>query len=1035
MYRNSLLALFIVISYSIYGQKYPIKKFTVGDGLNSNSALCAFQNDDQKLWIGTTQGINIYDGIQFNNAPELFDLQHKVVYSIKKHGDKIHIGTNGGLCVYDGDSLRTYPSTDNGISDFIYTTFQDKNGTIWTATETGIKVFTGSQLIDTLVHTPLKLIAIYNIHQDEDGTMWFCSKMNGLFKYKNNKIEVCNLYEPLESEINFVAKVNKINDTTHWVCARKGLYEVTPNSSRRIDSIGGLNIRNVGFFDFIQTSNNELILSGTNGSIYIIKEGEKTLELNNKNGLTGGNVIKIFEDKEGTIWFLSPQKGVSQLLHKKMKLFDKYDLYFNGIDNIVKENDSSYYFVSRNNGIIKHCSSSGSFDTLKVPDSFESDPHIKYYSAIFSPTRSLLMVGTNNGLLTFKNDALNSFHSLTVKPYETFKIYDLAEGKSGIIWLATSHGIYFVKDDGIQKLNDKLNINIDMVSCVTVGKNGTIYFGTNLGLIAWNNQKLVNLSQTTGLKTGQIRQIKTFNDSSYWIASDKGLFKCINNELMHYELPGYEKNIIHSFEFDLNKNLWIGLSDGLIRVTELDSTKKIRFFSKESGFLGGGCNSNSMVVSKDNQLFVGTDEGLLVVNAADTFESKSTYFPILDISVLGTENIDEYTELEKDGRIQSVTLPNSLKNFKISFKGIHLLAGKELKFMYRLEGENEKVKVVKNDFEINYSQVSFGDYVVKIKPQPHPNLIHQKEHTILVTIKKPFYLQWWFILLCILILLTWVYSYILIHRNVKLLNEQKFIILEQKKIVEVKNHEILDSITYAKRIQEAILPSNRKLSAYFEDFFVLYKPRDIVSGDFYWVEEVDEYIVFAAADCTGHGVPGAMVNLMCNNLLRKAIVEEKIIDPGKALDRVSELLLELLESENGFVSDGMDLALCVWNKKTNELNFSGANQPFYLICNGELNITKPNKQPIGYFEDKTSFTTHNYKVSKGDQIILFTDGYKDQFGGIKGKKIGIKRFNNLLLKQYSKSLNDQKKGLHQELNEWMENEDQVDDICIFSIKI
>ena len=174
---------------------------------------------------------------------------------------------------------------------------------------------------------------------------------------------------------------------------------------------------------------------------------------------------------------------------------------------------------------------------------------------------------------------------------------------------------------------------------------------------------------------------------------------------------------------------------------------------------------------------------------------------------------------------------------------------------------------------------------------------------------------------------------------------------------------------------------------------------------------------------------------MCSNLLRKGIVEEKIIDPGKALDRVSELLLELLESENGFVSDGMDLALCVWNKKTNELKFSGANQPFYLIRNGELNITKSNKQPIGYFEGNTSFNTHTFKVLKGDQIILFSDGYKDQFGGIKGKKIGIKRFNNLLLKHCSKSMYDQKTRLLQELNEWMENEEQVDDICIFSIKI
>ncbi len=1034
MNKNSLLAFLIIISCSICAQKYPIKNFTVSDGLNSNQALCAFQNDDQKLWIGTTQGINIYDGIRFSDTRELFNLQHKVVYSIKKYGDKIHIGTNGGLCTYDGDSLRTYSSTENGNSDLIYTTFQDQNGTIWVATETGIKVFTGTQLIDTLVNTTLNSIAIYNIHQDEDGTLWFCSKMNGLFKYKNNKIKICNLYKTLESEINFVAKVSEINDTTHWVCSRKGLFEITPNGSKRIDSIGGVNIRGVRFFDLIKISNDELILSGNNGFIYIVKKGGKTLELSVENGLTGGNIIKLFKDKEGTIWFLSAQKGVSQLLHKKMMLFDKADIYFNGVAHIVKKSDSLYYFISKENGIIKHQPYFDLFDTLKVPKS-QFNPKTLYYSAIFSPTRKLLLAGTNDGLLAFKNGQLNSSLSITKKPYETFKIYDLAEDKSGIIWLATSHGIYFVKDNGIQKLNDKRNINIDIVSCVTVGVNGKIYFGTNRGLIIWNGQKLFNHSQETRLKTGQIRQIKTFNDSSCWIASDAGLFKLINNDYMHYDLPGYEKNIIHSFEFDLNNNLWVGLSDGLIRVTENNSGKNIRFFSKESGFLGGGCNSNAMMVSNDNQLLVGTDEGLLAVSAADTFESKSTYFPILDISVLGAENIDEYTELEKNGKIQSITLPNSLKNFKISFKGIHLLAGKELKFMYRLEGDNEKIKVVKNDFEINYSQVSFGNYVVKIKPLPHPNLPGQQEHTILITIEKPFYLQWWFILLCILILLTWVYSYILIKRNVTLLNKQKSIILEQKKIVEGKNHEILDSITYAKRIQEAILPSKIKLNAHFQEFFILYQPRDIVSGDFYWVEEVDEYIVFAAADCTGHGVPGAMVNLMCSNLLRKAIVEEKIINPGKALDRVAELLLELLESENGFVSDGMDLALCVWNKKTNKLDFSGANQPFYLIRDGELKITKPNKQPIGYFEDKTLFTTQTYQVSKGDQIILFSDGYKDQFGGTKGKKFGIRRFNNLLLKHCSKSMYDQKATLLKELNEWRKNENQVDDICIFSVRI
>lgn len=1034
MNKNYLFAVLILISFSTHAQKYPVKNFTVSDGLNSNSTLCAFQNDDQKLWIGSTHGINIYDGIQFNNSPELFDLQHKVVYSIKKYGDKIHIGTNGGLFTYDGDKLKSYPSTDNGNSDIIYNTFQDNNGTIWAATETGIKVLTNTQLIDTLVHTPLNKIPIYNIHQDKDSTLWFCSKMNGLFKYKNNKIEICKLYETLESEINHIAKVSKINDTTHWVCARKGLYEMTSNGSRKVDSIGGVNIRDIGFWDVVKTLNNKIILSGNNGIIYIVQEGEKTLELSEKNGMSGGIVINIFEDKEGTIWFLSPQKGVSQLLHKKMKLFDKVDLYFNGVNDIVKRNDSLYYFISERRGIIKHNTSKASFDTLKNT-SYVKNRHTRFYSAIFSEKQKLLLAGTNEGLLAFNKGKLDSSLSLMKMPYETFKIYDVAEDINGVVWLATSHGIYNVIENNFKKLNDKQNINTDMVTCVTASTNEKIYFGTNQGLIVWNGQKLINISQQKGLKIGQIKQIKTFKDSSCWIASDKGLFKLIDNNFKNYELPGYEKNIIHSFDFDLNNNLWIGLSDGLIRVTENNSEKSIRFFSKEGGFIGGSCNSNAMVFSDNNQLFVGTDDGLLVVNTTDTFESKSTYFPVLDISVLGAENIDKYTKRDKDGKIQSVTLPNSLKNFKISFKGIHLLAGRELKFMYRLEGENEKIKVVENDFEINYSQVSYGNYFVKIKSLPHPNLLKQQEHTILITIKKPFYLQWWFIIICILILLTWVYSYILIKRNVSLLDKQKSIILEQKQIVEVKNDEILDSITYAKRIQEAILPSKIKLNRYFKEFFILYQPRDIVSGDFYWVDEVDDCIVFASADCTGHGVPGAMVNIMCGNLLRKVISEEKITDPGKALDRVSSLLLRLLESENGFVSDGMDIGLCVWNKKKNEMKFAGANHPFYLIRNEELNITKSNKQPIGYFQDKTSFTTHTFQVIKGDQIILFSDGYKDQFGGVKGKKFGIRRFNNVLLKHCAESLYDQKNALYQELDQWMENEDQVDDICIFSIKI
>jgi ligand-binding sensor domain-containing protein/serine phosphatase RsbU (regulator of sigma subunit) len=1020
----------IAFSYCINAQKYPFRNFTVAKGLNSNSALCAFQNDDQKLWIGTTHGINIYDGIKILDARELFDFSNHVVYSINKYDGKIHIGTNDGLFVYAGDSLKSYRSTEDGILDFVYNTFKDKNGTIWVATEKGVKVFKEEQLVDTLVNSPLHLISIYNINQDSDGTLWFCSKMNGLFKYRNNKIEAFQLYEPNESEVHFVAKITQINDSTHWVCARKGLFEISKNSSRKIDSIGNKNIQDVGFFDLLKTRNGELILSGNDGNIYFIQKNQKTIKLSAKNGLSGGVIIKMLEDKEGTLWFLSTQDGVSQLIQKKMSLYDKSDMGFKGVDAFVKKNDSVYYLISEKQGVLKYNTFKNTFDTIKI-NKADYNPDIIYNSGIFSASKNLLLVGTNEGIFTYKNEKLAPQHFIK-RPHGTFKIHDLAEDNKGIIWLATSHGIHYVKNNKIEKLNDKRNINLDYVSCVKIAKNGTIYFGTNQGLFLWNGKRIINYSKKIGLKIGLVRQIQELDNGALWVAANQGLFKIIKNEFIKHELPGYSKEIIHSFEFDNKKNLWIGLSNGILRVNQ---KKEIRFFSKKSGFMGGSCKTNAILKTKENQLFVGTNEGLLVINTNDQYEPKSKCFPTLDINVLGVNNLSEYIEKEEGGRIKHLSLPNGHNNFKISYRGVHLLAGKELKFTYQLEGENEKVKIEENDFEINYSQVSFGDYIVKIKPLPHPNLLEEEEYSVLITIRRPFYLQWWFVLICVTILITWGYSYFIITKNVKLLNEQKSIILNQKGIVEEKNREIVDSITYAKRIQEALLPNSIITNQYFKESFILYKPRDIVSGDFYLVEEIEDSIVFAAADCTGHGVPGAMVSLMCSNLLRKVIVEERIINPGEALDRVASLLLERLKSKDNFVNDGMDISLCIWNKLTNELKFSGANNPLYLIRNGKLNITKPNKQPIGYFRDKTPFTTHVINLLEGDQIVLFSDGYKDQFGGVKGKKLGINRFKKSLLNHHSKTLQDQKENLESELNEWMIKEDQVDDICIFSVKV
>jgi len=270
--------------------------------------------------------------------------------------------------------------------------------------------------------------------------------------------------------------------------------------------------------------------------------------------------------------------------------------------------------------------------------------------------------------------------------------------------------------------------------------------------------------------------------------------------------------------------------------------------------------------------------------------------------------------------------------------------------------------------------------------------------------------------------------------------KQKAIIEEQKELVEqshnqleVKNKEILDSIKYAKRIQSAILPPDKVVKSHLKDSFILYLPKDIVAGDFYWLEKRDNKVLFAAADCTGHGVPGAMVSVVCNNALNRSVREHFLTNPADILDKAREIVISEFEKSDENVKDGMDIALCTIEGL--QLEYAGANNPLWIIRNDEIIETKPNKQPIGKFEMSQPFTSHKVDLQKGDTIYVFTDGYVDQFGGVKGKKFKSKALRELLLSIQNVSMTEQKEVLQKTFNDWKGEIEQIDDVCIFGVKV
>jgi len=274
-------------------------------------------------------------------------------------------------------------------------------------------------------------------------------------------------------------------------------------------------------------------------------------------------------------------------------------------------------------------------------------------------------------------------------------------------------------------------------------------------------------------------------------------------------------------------------------------------------------------------------------------------------------------------------------------------------------------------------------------------------------------------------------------KSQKLLRKKNEDINFKNKLISHKNREILDSINYAKRIQSAILPPERLVKSYLDNSFVLYMPKDIVAGDFYWMEHIGDTILFAAADCTGHGVPGAMVSVMCHNALNRSVKEFNLKSPELILNKTRELVLEEFAESEDDMNDGMDISLCSLNRKTKELLWSGANNPLWIIGENSETIheIKPDKQPVGRHSKPTDFTLHNVKLKQGDTIYIFTDGLQDQFGGPRGKKFKPTRVRNLFLSINQFALNEQREKIRAELSDWKGNHEQVDDICIIAVKV
>jgi serine phosphatase RsbU (regulator of sigma subunit) len=261
-----------------------------------------------------------------------------------------------------------------------------------------------------------------------------------------------------------------------------------------------------------------------------------------------------------------------------------------------------------------------------------------------------------------------------------------------------------------------------------------------------------------------------------------------------------------------------------------------------------------------------------------------------------------------------------------------------------------------------------------------------------------------------------------------------------KKQIEHRHNEVTKSITYARRIQKALLPSSKILGIRFSDYFILWKPKDIVSGDFYWFKRLEDSMIIVVADCTGHGVPGAFMSLLGISFLNDLLTKDKTLKSFQILDKLREMIKLALQQERGKKSvamDGIDMAISIINHKTLELDFAGANNPLYLIRNNQIIVLKENRNPVGIHPFEKPFENHHYDLKRGDKLYMFSDGYVDQFGARTGRKFLRNNFQRLLLhiSNLNLTMQEEQEILEETLDEWRGNVTQIDDILVLGLKI
>lgn len=1075
----SLLLFAILLSNYAPAQVYSFGNYTVKEGLIQSNVQSIAQDQEGYLWLGTDGGLSRFDGKEFLSFGTQNGLQEAGIktiafdrtgvlwighatgkittytgkkynnYALKKEDqgfrihhilcdskDRLWVCTQGnGVYRIDPNSRNSYVKigTEQGLTEDVFKAYEDREGNIWFVTYVGIKLME-SQTGKFVFYKPngLPFYTYTCIAQDHDKNIWLGTQENGLIKFNpaTGALTEFNSSNGLGSD--FITSVVVCQDSSIWAGSWK-----------------------------VNESNGELIRI----------RGNTLQTFSSGNGLPGEKVLCIFSDKSSTIWAGMYNKGLSRFRGFTFSHYTGKSGLGNEVVNCVSA-VSNTVWAGTDEGI--------DLFTRKPNGSLQFLKHINTSAELGSGLVTCLLPKEGTILVsTFRGDI--GFYSLNGTFLRSISINNnlintMAVTPDNMLWIGSVNGLtgYHLKTGEFRSFFKTEDYNI--LSILPYEK-GLLLGTRENGLIYYDGKEFIK--NAPGLAIGHASPVVLAGqkDGTLWIGTEGGgIYYGKENALRNLRVKdGLTSDYITSINFTTNNQPVIATNKGICIINIQKDALQINQFQEPEGLLYPEIAINSTGIGPEG-LYFGTSSGLGHFDTQPRSEKQADPKVILN----GMRLLTGFHE----GTSHNV-LSYDQKEITFLFSAINLINPERTRFRYKLNGFDADWQ---SSVEINnahYTNLSPGDYefIVEVSNgigRWSANAAHYR-----FTVKPPFWQTTWFIATALFVMIFSLWAFVFfrtryLERTKKILEtvvtertqeiKLKNLTLEEaNKQISNKNKEITDSINYAKKIQDAILPAEIQINQHFPESFIYFKPKDIVSGDFYWffnehssskllqgistsekplLEPAKGRSIIAVADCTGHGVPGAFMCMIGSSLLNQIVRENSQVSVEKILGLLNAGIQNALRQTETETQDGMDIALIEIDSGTGKMDYAGAMRPILLlrgeaycahhgisgrVCMQEL---KPDKTPIGGIHGNSTkeFTKNTIQLWPKDTVYLFTDGYADQFGGNAGKKLMTKKFKELIASIHHLPMHEQHHQLDEFITAWRGRNFQVDDMLVVGIQ-